>query len=137
VTDVDGELADLDYMNPLTDPISGATLGNRLVVNGVEVPHGARGGFPACFNFIDDDGDGLIDSADPGCPRLLPLATTESPECDNGIDDDGNGLVDFADPKCSRSWPYWEKTPSCGIGAELALVMPLLRLAASRRRRAS
>ena len=139
VTDVDGELAELDYYHPLTDPISGTTLDNRIVVNGVEVPHGARGGRPACNNNIDDDGDGQVDRIDPGCPSstLFSYASTESPQCDDGLDNDGNGLVDFSDPKCSPSWPYWEKAPACGLGAELALVMPLISLAASRRRRAN
>jgi hypothetical protein len=89
---------------------------------------------PQCSDGINNDEDGLIDMADPGCP--FPEATTESPQCDDGIDNDGNGSTDFADSKCQPSWPYWE-TPPCGLGAELALVMPLLGLAASRRRRAA
>lgn len=87
-----------------------------------------------CDNGLDDDGDGLIDMADPGCP--WPYAPLENPLCDNGVDDDGDGLVDFDDPLCARSWPYWE-APPCGLGVELTLVMPLLGLAARRRRRTS
>ena len=89
---------------------------------------------PACSNGIDDDGDQLADYPDdPGCP--FSYATIENPQCDDGVDNDANGLVDRDDPKCQNpSWPYWEQTPTCGLGAELALLMPLLGLAASRRR---
>jgi len=79
---------------------------------------------PGCDNGVDDDGDGLVDMDDPGCPA--PEAALENPQCDNGADDDGDGLVDFADPDCSREWPYWESPPRCGVGAELALVMGAL-----------
>jgi outer membrane protein assembly factor BamB len=82
-----------------------------------------------CDNGQDDDGDGIVDADDPGCP--VPYATIEDPQCDNGLDDDGNGAVDWFDDKCTRGWPYWEATP-CGLGVELALVVPLL--AAWRRR---
>lgn len=56
-----------------------------------------------CDNGIDDDGDGLIDDADPDC-----FDTTCPPEdCSNGIDDNGNTLVDCDDPDCLED-------PSCG-----------------------
>jgi hypothetical protein len=78
-----------------------------------------------CDNGLDDDGDGSADADDPGCAD--PVATIEDPQCDNGEDDNENGLVDWFDPNCQPDWPYWEATPSfCGIGAELALVVPLL-----------
>ena len=78
----------------------------------------------ACDDGIDNDGDGKIDMLDPGCP--FPHATYENPQCDDGIDNNGDGLVDFDDPNCTREWPYWEKIPTCGLGAELVLVLPLL-----------
>jgi hypothetical protein len=88
-----------------------------------------------CDDGIDNDGDGFIDAPDdPGCP--FSYATIENSQCDDGIDNDGNGVTDFADSKCTQEWPYWETLP-CGLGAELALVMPLLGLVASRRRRAA
>jgi hypothetical protein len=94
----------------------------------------------ACDDGLDDDGDGLVDMADPGCP--FPYASPENPPCDDGLDNDGNGFVDFADSKCTSYWPYWEEPPSasafhspaCGVGAELALVMPAIAWLSARRR---
>ena len=62
---------------------------------------------------------------DPGCP--LPYAFPEDPLCDDGVDNDQNGMTDFDDPKCSPNWPYWEISP-CGMGAELALLLPLFAI---------
>jgi len=42
VLDIDGELADFDYANPLNDPIDGTPLNNALVVNGAVVAHGIK-----------------------------------------------------------------------------------------------
>jgi len=113
-----------------------------------------------CSDGSDDDGDGLIDfdggaSANHGVPLGLPdpgcldasSNSTESPACQNGIDDDGDGGIDFdggasandgvplgpPDAQCTHPYRQSER-PTCGLGAELALVMPLLGLAASRRR---
>jgi hypothetical protein len=80
-------------------------------------------GFP-CDNGLDDDGDGSADADDPGCPA--PNASPEDPQCDNGVDDNGDGTVDWLDPNCQASWPYWEATPPCGLGAELVLLVALL-----------
>lgn len=58
---------------------------------------------PQCSNGVDDDGDGLTDSADPGCSG--PLDQSEynrpPPACSNGKDDDGDGKIDLRDPGCS------------------------------------
>ncbi len=49
-----------------------------------------------CTDMLDNDGDMLIDCADPNC--------TNKPECgeicSNGTDDDGDLFVDCADPDC-------------------------------------
>jgi len=109
---------------------------------------------PACSDGIDDDGDGFIDfdggaSANGGVPVALPdpgclgaSGRTESPACQDGIDNDGDEGIDFdggaaanhgvalgrPDVNCigSPSRDYETLTPTCGLGAELALVMPLL-----------
>jgi hypothetical protein len=89
---------------------------------------------PACDDGIDDDGDGLIDfPEDPGCARASQ--TTEAPACDNHLDDDGDGLVDHPDdPTCASPSGATESERRCGLGFELALLLPLL---ARRRRRAA
>ncbi|HXH28602.1 MAG TPA: trypsin-like peptidase domain-containing protein [Candidatus Polarisedimenticolia bacterium] len=56
----------------------------------------------SCSDGIDNDCDGLTDSADPDCtPTCTP---TENPEvsCSDGIDNDCDGLTDGADPDCQQ-----------------------------------
>jgi len=94
----------------------------------------------ACDNGLDDDLDGLPDfPLDPGCKDLL--GTKENPACDNGLDDDNDGKIDWdggtgggtPDPQCVGK-PFRNKeTSGCGLGFELALIVPLL--ARLRRRR--
>ncbi len=58
---------------------------------------------PACDNGLDDDLDGLIDSAaDPGCSDASdPSERSSSLACDDGLDNDEDGLIDHpADPEC-------------------------------------
>jgi WD40 repeat protein len=81
-----------------------------------------------CDNGADDDGDGLADYPDdPGC--FSAAGYTESPRCDDGADNDGDGAIDFpADPECKTSWDTSElhAGSQCGIGFELAFVLPPL-----------
>jgi hypothetical protein len=51
--------------------------------------------FRACNNGLDDDWDGLADTADPGCASTSDPAEKGAAACDNGLDDDGDGFVDF------------------------------------------
>ncbi len=51
-----------------------------------------------CFGGVDDDGDTLVDCADPDCSGS-PDCDVES-SCTNGMDDDGDDLLDCADPDC-------------------------------------
>lgn len=61
-----------------------------------------------CFDGVDDDGNGLIDCADPSCDLrscgagcvCAGLKKTED-ICDDGIDNEMNGTTDCADPACS------------------------------------
>jgi hypothetical protein len=76
-------------------------------------------GTPACADTIDNDGDGLVDSADPGC--ALRLDTSEHTgllECDDGLDNDGDGRADFdpltlASPGDENSDPAGQGDPVC------------------------
>jgi hypothetical protein len=93
-----------------------------------------------CADGLDNDGDGLIDyPADPGCRDALD--TIEDPQCQDGINNDPgqDDLIDFdgglsalgyvatdPDPQCvDKPWKDMERAP-CGLGAELALLLPLL-----------
>jgi hypothetical protein len=50
-----------------------------------------------CDDFIDNDGDGLIDLDDTDC------ATSTTEICDDFIDNDGDGLIDASDTDCATS----------------------------------
>ena len=78
---------------------------------------------PQCSNQVDDDGDGLVDLADPGCAG--PLDDSEynppPPQCSNGKDDDGDGKVDMNDPGCSGPLDdseYNRPPPQCSNGKD-------------------
>lgn len=54
-----------------------------------------------CEDGSDNDGDGLIDIADPGC--AFSGGKSEFPDpaaCQDGADNDGDGLIDLDDPGC-------------------------------------
>lgn len=96
-----------------------------LVSQGLPIPpgldassceDGGGGGEPnvpgdtECSNFIDDDGDGLIDflpgldAGDPDCSSLSDDSeSTPAPvaACADGVDNDGDQLIDLADAGCS------------------------------------
>jgi len=76
--------------------------------------------FGNCDDGIDNDGDGLIDAADPDC-QTPP--TTEGPPgdptCSDGIDNDQDGATDGADSDCqtppTTEGPPGDPTCSDGI----------------------
>jgi hypothetical protein len=89
----------------------------------------------ACRDAYDNDGDGAIDTADPGCADADDPSEGSSVQCDDGLDNDGDGWVDLDDPQCAGPSDDRESGQrGCGLGAELALVGALL--ARARRRRA-
>src|SRR5205085_4014995 len=53
-----------------------------------------------CRDGSDDDGDTLVDCADPDCAGVP--ACVES-RCDDGADEDGDTLADCADPDCTSA----------------------------------
>ncbi len=69
-----------------------------------------------CDDGIDNDGDHLVDCADPDCvnaPNCFKCNGGKDPEpemgeekCSDGIDNDCDGLIDCADPDCHASEYY-------------------------------
>jgi hypothetical protein len=64
-------------------------------------------GVSQCSDGRDNDGDGLIDEADPGCDADSTEAPNNRPaqasDCHDGRDNDGDGLIDAAqDPGCAN-----------------------------------
>jgi hypothetical protein len=71
-----------------------------------------------CDNMADDDCDGMIDCADPGCifaPTCVP-----SPEiCNNAFDDDGDGLTDCDDPECAAVPICVQQQANCNTALQI------------------
>ncbi|MBU0536023.1 MAG: hypothetical protein KKE20_03595, partial [Nanoarchaeota archaeon] len=74
----------------------------------------------ACEDGTDNDGDGLVDSEDPGCYKMITLSTqgaTEEdtlPVCSDNFDNDKDGLTDYPeDPGCSSTDDPKEEDPLC------------------------
>ena len=57
--------------------------------------------------------------------------------CDDGVDNDGDGATDLADPGCFAAWDGSEVDPPfrCGLGFELAFLLPPLMCLRGFRRR--
>ncbi len=75
---------------------------------GADIDEVQYGRIAECSDGVDNDLDGTIDQADPGCsgPTDDDEKAAGGPACDNGIDDDGDGKIDFrtdgnGDPDCS------------------------------------
>jgi hypothetical protein len=84
---------------------------------------------PACADGLDNDADGQVDyPADPGCLNGA-LFARENPACSDGVDNDGDSEIDYpADAQCAAPSGTNENPlpSSCGLGFELALLLPPL-----------
>jgi hypothetical protein len=84
----------------------------------------------ACGDGVDNDGDGLVDDADPGCENTQDASERSALyECDDGVDNDGDGGTDYVpdadgdglpdppgDVGCAA--PRWKETPQCQDGLD-------------------
>jgi hypothetical protein len=100
---------------------------------------GAEDDMAGCSDGVDNDRDGLVDHpADPGCAG--PTADRYSWMCQDGIDNEGDGSIDsdggaslhggapIAPPDAQCAVPYADgESPTCGLGAEAALALALVR----------
>ncbi|MGM0578653.1 MAG: hypothetical protein ACQEXJ_23210 [Myxococcota bacterium] len=92
---------------------------------------------PACSDTLDNDGDGLVDAADPDCwgPADTsedgplgerpaddvepPAAYEDGPSaCEDGLDNDLDGLTDAEDPACAAGDGDAEWLPECADGLD-------------------
>jgi hypothetical protein len=73
-----------------------------------------------CADGVDNDGDGRVDGADPGCDYSGTLEAPDPPKCSDGADNDGDGLTDSADPGCGPGAPGNEIDPvrACNNGLD-------------------
>jgi len=70
-----------------------------------------------CDDLADNDGDGLIDCADPDCPCVTEK---EELQCTDTIDNDGDGLIDCADNQPDLANSCWHHDPYCPTNEALA-----------------
>jgi glycerophosphoryl diester phosphodiesterase len=71
----------------------------------------------ACENGADDDGDGQVDLADPGCRDAAD--GSERGDCADGLDNDGDGAIDYlGDPGCSSALEAAVERPECSNGVD-------------------
>ncbi len=62
---------------------------------------GGGSGIPQCEDELDNDGDGLVDRADPACAAGNDREDEDPPaQCADGLDNDADTLVDGDDPGC-------------------------------------
>ncbi|MGH0029805.1 MAG: PEP-CTERM sorting domain-containing protein [Myxococcota bacterium] len=82
-----------------------------------EAGAGAPSGVPllACNDGVDNDADGAVDLADPGCASAIDRS--ELPDCSDGIDNDLDGAVDGADASCASALDPSEH-PDCANGLD-------------------
>ncbi len=71
-------------------------------------------------------GHGRVDAA-AAVDAAHALSAGEPMRCSDGVDNDGDGWVDWPDdPQCTSAFDYTEGTAACGLGFELALILPLV-----------
>lgn len=74
---------------------------------------------PACSDLYDNDGDGWVDTGDPGCENAADNneANSNLGLCADGLDNDSDSLVDGADPICTK-WSDNREAARCSDGID-------------------
>jgi len=115
------QMPDQDMTFTCVPPGSGVRIGLDRDGDGIwnfdELQAGTKADDPgsvlgACNDGIDNDGDGTVDLADPGCPAAS--ANVENPQCNDGYDNDNDGFADMADPHCTDPSSNRELAPAGG-----------------------
>jgi len=84
----------------------------------------ARDDDASCVDGYDNDGDGVVDGADPDCAGAFGIewpdgACPQRAACADGLDNNGDGLIDGDDPTCAGGTGRWEGTPpACANGMD-------------------
>lgn len=78
------------------------------------------GGVGPCNDGLDNDGDGLVDAADPGCTSATDPDETDPTACSDGLDNDGDGKVDFPEDTSCSSYADNDEAgpPACSDGVD-------------------
>ena len=91
--------------------IVGAGTATSLTVGGAQVNSPTDGVLPACANLNDDDGDGLVDLADPGCSSALDTSEYNAPTSGGSGSETttsgGSGTAPRRRPAVGRRPPEW------------------------------
>jgi probable HAF family extracellular repeat protein len=69
-----------------------------------------------CVDGLDNDGDGAVDMADPGCVTPNDFSERTGQPCDDGLDNDGDGHVDHPDDPGCQSASFLLEAPRCQNG---------------------
>lgn len=112
--EIDMEVVPPDMGGPTPDGAVVGDMGTPVDAGdpdqGTPVDQGPR--MPACADGADNDADGLIDLADPGCSSAEDEDETDPPRlCGNGLDDDADGFIDVLDPGCESDTDFTEEDP--------------------------
>jgi len=71
-----------------------------------------------CWDGMDNDGDGLVDCADPDCAQVITCLENTLIACNDLTDNDGDGLVDCFDPDCFQFTVCAERGAACEDGID-------------------
>ena len=71
-----------------------------------------------CWDGFDNDGDGLVDCADPDCAEIITCLENTLIACNDLVDNDGDGLVDCFDPDCFQFNVCAERGDACADGID-------------------